>query len=38
LECRDKVVWVAKGNRGSTTISFAKQPKKLIRSELGEAN
>ena len=31
-------VWAAEGNRGSTTVYYAKQPEKLIRSELGEAN
>jgi hypothetical protein len=31
-------VRAAEGNRGTTTISLAKQPEMLIRSELGEAN
>jgi hypothetical protein len=33
-----EVVRAAKGNPGSTTILFAKQPEILIRSELSEAN
>jgi hypothetical protein len=32
------VVRAAKGNRGPTSIYYAKQHEMLIRSELGEAN